>query len=47
MKNIYEEPIFELSKFKFESILDTIQYSKGEDYASGGSEGDDDIIGRQ
>ena len=45
MKNIYEEPIFEMSKFKFETILDTIKYSKEEDFASGGSEGNDDIIG--
>lgn len=47
MKNIYEEPIFEMFKLKFEAVLDTIQYSKEEDFASGGSEGDDDIIGGQ
>lgn len=47
MKNIYEEPIFEMFKLKFEAVLDTIHYSIGEDFASGGSEGDDVIIGGQ
>ena len=45
MKNIYEEPIFEMFKLKFEAVLDTIQYSKGEDFVSDGDEGNDDIIG--
>ncbi len=45
MKNIYEEPIFEMFKLKFEAVLDTIQYSTGEDFVSRGDEGNDDIIG--
>ena len=45
MKNIYEEPIFEMFKLKFEAVLDTIQYSTGEDFVSGGDEGNDEIIG--
>ena len=47
MKNIYEEPIFEMFKLKFEAVLDTIHYSKGEDFVSDGNEGNDDIIGGQ
>ena len=47
MKNIYEEPILEMFKLKFEAVLDTIQYSKGETIASGGNKGADDIIGGQ
>lgn len=47
MKNIYEEPIFEMFKLKFEAVLDTIQYSKGETFVSDGNEGNDDIIGGQ
>lgn len=45
MKNIYEEPIFEMFKLKFEAVLDTIQYSTGETFATHGHEGNDDIIG--
>ena len=47
MKNIYEEPIFEMFKLKFEAVLDTIQYSTGETPVSRGDEGNDDIIGGQ
>ena len=47
MKNIYEEPIFEMFKLKFEAVLDTIQYSTGEDFVSRGAEGNDDVIGGQ
>ena len=47
MKNIYEEPIFEMSKFKFETILDTIQYSTGETFATDGFEGNGEIIVEQ
>ena len=47
MKNIYEEPIFEMFKLKFEAVLDTIQYSTGETFETGGHEGNDDIIGGQ
>ena len=45
MKNIYEEPIFEMFKLKFEAVLDTIQYSTGETFETVGNEGNDDIIG--
>ena len=44
MKNIYEEPIFEMFKLKFEAVLDTIQYSKGETFVTDGNEGNDDVI---
>ena len=47
MKNIYEEPIFEMFKLKFEAVLDTIQYSTGETFATDGNEGNDGIIGEQ
>ena len=45
MKNIYEEPILEMFKLKFEAVLDTIQYSNGETFETSGNEGNDDIIG--
>ena len=47
MKKIYEEPIFEMFKLKFEAVLDTIQYSTGETFATDGFEGNGDIIGEQ
>ena len=42
MKKTYESPEIDCLKFSFESTLQTIQYSKDEDYKQGGQEGDDD-----
>ena len=41
MKKTYESPEIDCLKFSFESTLQTIQYSKDEDYQQSGQEGDD------
>lgn len=45
MKKTYESPEFEELKLSFEATLQTIQYSKNEDYQHSGQEGDDDVVG--
>ena len=42
MKKTYNSPEFDCLKFSFESTLQSIQYSKNEDYQQSGQEGDDD-----
>ena len=44
MKKPYESPDFDCLKFAFEETLQTIEYSKNEDYQHSGDEGDDDIV---
>ena len=45
MKKPYESPEFEALKLSFEATMQTIQYSKNEDYQHGGEEGDDEVVG--
>lgn len=42
MRKTYESPEIDCLKFSFESTLQSIQYSKNEDYQQSGQEGDDD-----
>ncbi len=44
MKKTYESPEFECLKFSFEATLQSIQYSKNEDFQQSGQEGDDDEV---
>lgn len=44
MRLPYESPDFECLKFSFEATLQSIQYSKNEDFQQSGLEGDDDIV---
>ena len=42
MRKTYESPEIDCLKFSFESTLQSIQYSKNEDYQQSGQVGDDD-----
>ena len=44
MKRTYESPELDLLKISFEATMDSIHYSKPEDFNQSGQEGNDDDI---
>ena len=44
MKKTYESPEFEKWRYSFESMMESIHYSKDEDYQHSGDEGGDDVV---